>query len=196
MSPLDLTVTDVRQHTYCPRIPYYRYVMPLEHPVTAKMDLGKEEHETTSAKEARRTLKAYGIQEGERRFGVSLYSRSLRLRGKIDMVILTPRELIPVEYKMTGEVGLHHKYQLTAYAMLAEHTFGGSVTRAFVYLTPLKKAREVPITSAMRDHVKKILAELAAAVENERLPRPTPHRARCTDCEYRRFCGDVLRGGA
>jgi CRISPR-associated exonuclease Cas4 len=196
LSHLELTVTDVRQHTYCPRIPYYRYVMPLERPVTAKMDLGKEEHETTSVKEARRTLKAYGIEEGERRFGVGLYSESLGLRGKIDMVILTPREVIPVEYKMAAEVGLHHKYQLTAYAMLAEHTFGGTVTRAFAYLTPAKKAREIPITPAMREHVKKILAGLRASIANERLPRPTPHRKRCTDCEYRRFCGDVLRGGA
>lgn len=195
MNRLDLTVTDIRQHTYCPRIPYYRYTMPLERPVTAKMDLGKEEHETTSAKETRRTLKAYGIEEGERRFGVSLYSESLGLRGKIDMVIFTPREVIPVEYKMTGEVGLHHKYQLTAYAMLAEHAFGGTVNRAFAYLTPAKRAQEVPITAAMRLQVKKILADLRATIEDERLPRPTPHRKRCTDCEYRRFCGDVLTGG-
>lgn len=196
MSPLlELTVTDVRQHTYCPRIPYYRYTMPLERPVTSKMDLGKEEHETTSAKETRRTLKAYGIKEGERRFGVDLYSEHLGLRGKIDMVIFTPREVIPVEYKMTGEVGLHHKYQITAYAMLAEHTFGGTVNRAFAYLTPIKEVREIPITPAMRAHVKKILAELRASIANERLPRPTPHRKRCNDCEYRRFCGDVLTGG-
>src|SRR5215211_3351080 len=131
------------------------------------MDLGNEEHETTSAREARRTLKAYGIKEGERRFRVDLYSRSLRLRGKIDMVIFTPREIIPVEYKMAAEIGLHHKYQLTAYTMLAEHTFGGTVTRAFAYLTPAKKAQEVPITAAMRDQVKKILAELHASIENE-----------------------------
>jgi CRISPR-associated exonuclease Cas4 len=196
LSHLELTVTDIRQHTYCPRIPYYRYVMPLERPVTAKMDLGKEEHETTSVKEARRTLKAYGIKEGERQFGVNLYSESLGLRGKIDMVILTPREVIPVEYKMAAGIGLHHKYQLTAYAMLAEHTFGGAVSRAFVYLTPAKKAQEIPITPAMREHVKKILAGLRSSIEDERLPRPTPHRRRCTDCEYRRFCGDVLRGGA
>ncbi len=195
MSPLELTVTDIRQHVYCPRIPYYRYTLPLERPVTAKMDLGKEEHETTSAKEARRTLKAYGIKEGERRFGVDLYSESLGLRGKIDMVIFTPHEVIPVEYKMAVGIGLHHKYQLTAYAMLAEHTFGATVTRAFVYLTPVKKALEVPITAAMRGHVKKILGELHTSIENERLPRPTPHRKRCTDCEYRRFCGDVLTGG-
>ena len=195
MSPLELTVTDIRQHVYCPRIPYYRYTLPLERPVTAKMDLGMEDHETTSAKEARRTLKAYGIKEGERRFGVDLYSDSLGLRGKIDMVIFTPHEVIPVEYKMAAEIGLHHKYQLTAYAMLAEHTFGGTVTCAFVYLTPVKKPLEVPITPAMRAHVKKIMANLHASIENERLPRPTPYRKRCTDCEYRRFCGDVLTGG-
>ncbi len=129
---LELTVTEVRQHTYCPRIPYYRYTMPLERPVTAKMDIGKEEHESTSAKEVRRTLKAYGIKEGERRFGVSLYSEHLGLRGKIDMVLFTPHEVIPVEYKMTGEVGLHHKYQLTAYALLAEDHFGRPARRALV----------------------------------------------------------------
>ncbi len=195
MSPLDLTVTDIRQYTYCPRIPYYQHAMPLERPVTAKMDLGKEEHETTSAKEARRTLKAYGIKEGERRFGVSLYSRTLGLRGKIDMVIITPHETIPVEYKMAASVGLHHKCQLTAYAMLVEHTLGGTVSRAFAYLTPLKQAREIPITPAMRDHVRKILSGLRASIEDERLPKPTPHRKRCTDCEYRRFCGDILTGG-
>ncbi len=195
MSPLDLTVTDVRQHTYCPRIPYYQYTMPLERPTTAKMDLGKEEHETTSAKEARRTLKAYGIKEGERRFGVDLYSSHLGLRGKIDMMILTSREAIPVEYKMAAGIGLHHKYQLTAYAMLAEHTLDRTVSRAFVYLTPVKKAVEVPITAAMREHVRGILGGLRASIVGERLPHPTPHRKRCTDCEYRRFCGDVLMGG-
>lgn len=194
MSPLDLTVTDIRQHTYCPRIPYYQYTMPLERPVTAKMDLGKEAHESTSAKEARRTLKTYGIETGERRFGVNLYSGHLRLRGKIDMVIETAYEAIPVEYKMASSVGLHHKYQLAAYAMLAEHTFDATVSRTFVYLTPLKKAVEVPITMAMRAHVHKILRELCQNAEGERLPKPTPYRARCTGCEYRRFCGDVLTG--
>ncbi len=191
----ELTVTDIRQHVYCPRIPYYQYSMPLERPVTAKMDLGKEEHETTSAKEARRTLKTYGLEEGERHFGVSLSSEVLGLRGKIDMVILTPHETIPVEYKMAAAVGLHHKYQLAAYAMLAEHTFGRSVTRAFVYLTPMKRAVEIPITAAMRGHVKKVLAALRDSMENERLPKPTPYRKRCVGCEYRRFCGDVLAGG-
>jgi CRISPR-associated exonuclease Cas4 len=193
---LELTVTDVRQFTYCPRIPYYRYTMPLERPVTAKMDLGKEEHASTTAREARRTLRAYGLEEGERRFGVDLYSEHLRLRGRIDMVIQTPHELIPVEYKMTAGIGLHHKYQLAAYAMLAEHTFGGTVSRAFVYLTPSKKAVEVPITAAMRAQVRKVLAGLRAAVRDERLPRPTPHRKRCAGCEYRRFCGDVFTGGS
>lgn len=192
----DLTVTDVRQHVYCPRIPYYRYTMPLERPVTAKMDLGKEEHESAAAKEARRTLKAYGIKRGERRFGVDLYSHHLRLRGKIDMVIFTPQEVIPVEYKMTSGVGLHHKYQLAAYAMLAEHTCSRTVSRAFAYLTPAKRAVEIPITAAMRDYVRKVLEELRASMEREQLPGPTPYRKRCTGCEYRRFCGDVLTGGS
>lgn len=191
----EFDVTDIRQHVYCPRIPYYRYTLPLERPVTAKMDLGKEEHENTSLREARRTLKAYGLEEGERRFGVDLYSRHLRLRGRIDMVIFARYEVIPVEYKMTSGVGLHHKYQLAAYAMLAEHAFSYTVSRTFVYLTPEKRAVEVPVTAAMRERVRGVLAELRETVLSERLPAPTPHRRRCAGCEYRRFCGDVLAGG-
>ena len=29
---LDLAVSDVRQHVYCPRIPYFTYVVPLARP--------------------------------------------------------------------------------------------------------------------------------------------------------------------
>jgi CRISPR-associated exonuclease Cas4 len=65
--PLELTVGDVRQHTYYQRIPYYRYILPLERPVTAKMDLGKEEHETTTAREARRTASSTVYWTAERR---------------------------------------------------------------------------------------------------------------------------------
>ncbi len=191
MGPLlELNVTDVRQHVYCPRIPYYRYTLPLERPVTAKMDLGKEEHETTSAKEARRTLKAYGIKEGERRFGVDLYSESLGLRGKIDMVIFTPHETIPVEYKMTAGVGLHHKYQLTAYALLAEERFRRPVRRAFVYFIPLKQAQEVAITPAMRAYTRRVLNEIRAAVARERMPEGTRVLARCRVCEFLPYCND------
>jgi CRISPR-associated exonuclease Cas4 len=37
LRPLELNVTDIRQHVYCLRIPYYRYTLPLERPVTAKI---------------------------------------------------------------------------------------------------------------------------------------------------------------
>ena len=29
-------------------------------------------------------------------------------------------------------------------------------------------------------------------IEKEEMPPPTPVRNRCTDCEYRNFCGDVF----
>ncbi len=42
-------------------------------------------------------------------------------------MVLTPHETIPVEYEITAGIGLRHNYQLTAYAMLAEHTLGRTV---------------------------------------------------------------------
>ena len=41
---MPFTVTDLRQYAYCPRIPYFTYVVPLARPVTPKMREGQEVH--------------------------------------------------------------------------------------------------------------------------------------------------------
>lgn len=203
---LTLTVTDVRQWVYCPRIVYYTYVLAVKRPVTYKMTEGTREHERVTELEARRTLRSYGLRredEARREFRVSLYSERLGLRGLLDMAIVTPHEVIPVEYKdntphtaMVGkqavpQVALNHKYQLTAYALLAEEQFGKAVRRGFVHYIPTKQSREVLITAEMREFVVNILAEIRAMLASERLPQPTPKRSRCQECEFRRFCGDI-----
>lgn len=130
-SPLFLTVSDVKQYPYCPRIVYYSYLLPLRaRPATYKMAEGKLEHERVADLEERRSLRAYGLSEGVRRFDVSLSSDRLGLRGRLDMVIETPGEVIPVDFKNSqGKVGLNHKYQLTAYALLVEEQGTGNEAR-------------------------------------------------------------------
>jgi CRISPR-associated protein Cas4 len=102
-------------------------------------------------------------------------------------------ELIPVEWKHTerSEVMQHHRYQLAMYALLAEERFAKPVTRCFVYLIPLKHAREVPILDGMRRYARRAAAELRDMLLTERMPAPTNRRRRCVDCEFRRFCNDI-----
>lgn len=187
-----LTVTDVRQYFYCPRIVYYRLCQPLRRPLTYKMREGKLAQDRTADLEEERSLHAYGLAAGERHFNVSLRSESLGLQGIIDMVIVTGEEAIPVEFKNTTQPpARNHLYQLAAYALLVEERWGLRVRRGFVYRMPLKEATEVRMTPALRTGVRGALLAMRQMVAREAQPDPTEHIGRCVDCEYRRFCGDV-----
>lgn len=189
---LDLAVSDVRQHVYCPRIPYFRLGLRLPHRfVTGAMQEGILEHRRTEDLEHRRTLRAYGLEDGERAFDVQMRSARLGLGGRIDLAIRRATEVIPVEFKNTrAGLGLHHKYQLTAYALLAEEHFAETVRRAFVYFIPLKRAQQVDITPAMRAYARRVLGEIRGAVARERMPAGTRVLGRCRVCEFLPYCND------
>jgi len=188
---LTLTVGDIKQFVYCPRVVYFTYALPWRRPTTYKMHEGKLEHDRVAQLEERLSLRAYGLTEGERQFNVSLYSERLGLSGKLDMVILSRGEVIPVDFKNTGTgVGLNHKYQLAAYALLVEDRWQKPVRRGFIYLVPLKKAREVAITPNMRLFVRETMDGIRAMIDSESTPPPTRQKARCRDCEFRNFCNE------
>jgi len=194
-----LTVSDLKQFAYCPRIVYYSYCLPLIRPVTFKMERGAAAHAQAGEKEHRRTLKAYGLSQGERQFDVWLSSAELGLRGRVDMVIetddnasVTP-ELIPVEYKNSRrEAGAHWKQQVAAYGMMVEEMRGLAVRRGFVYYLPLRRAEETPITARLRAAVRETVGEMRRMIEREAMPEAPKSQGQCVDCEFRRFCNDVL----
>jgi len=191
------TVTDLKQYGYCPRIIAYTYCLPLVRPTTYKMEAGIAAHERASRRERRRTLRAYGLTCGERRFDVWLRSDILGLRGRLDMVIEVKTdeapELIPVEYKQSRRrPGPHIRRQLTAYAMMLEETREGRVRRGFVYSLLKRKAEEIRITSRLRQEVEEAVTAMRTIVDQELMPAPPRSRRGCVNCEFRRFCNDVL----
>jgi CRISPR-associated exonuclease Cas4 len=189
---MSFTVTDVRQYSYCPRIPYYTYVVPLARPLTRKMREGLEVHQEQAAREPRRNLSKYRLAGPVERYeDVALYSPRLELSGRLDMVLLTEDEAIPVEYKNgRGPVGTNHRLQLAAAALLVEERWNVPVQRAFVHFVPTGRHAEVPITGELRQRVHDELAALRAMVETESMPAATPVVGRCAECEFRRFCND------
>jgi len=190
-----LTVSDLRQHDYCARIVYFTHCVGLgrRRPTTYKMQEGLLAHEQVTWLEERRTLHSYGLTEGERHFDVRLNSSTLELSGWLDMLIVTPTEAIPVEYKNStyDEVGSNHLTQLAAYALMIEEQWGVEVKRAFVHFIPTKTSHEVELPAILKESVLKRLHTIHQMVEHEALPDPTPWRGRCTDCEFRNFCPDV-----
>ncbi|MCB9136569.1 MAG: CRISPR-associated protein Cas4 [Anaerolineales bacterium] len=191
-------VTDLKQWVYCPRILFYHLCLPDVRPVTYKMEAGVEAGKGEEGREARRSLRAYGIKRGERAFGLSLSSHKLGLRATLDMVIWPDgdREIIPVDYKLSNKTGRqageHFKLQLAAYALMLEETYQLPVKRGFLYYIPLRKAEVVPIHARLRAKLHDTLAAMKTMSVTERMPMPTPIRTRCVACEFRRFCNDVI----
>lgn len=187
-----LTATDLKQWAYCRRIPYYRYVMPVTFAPTYPMQRGRNVEAAVVALERRRGLRRYGLEQGERRFGVWLRSERLGLSGKLDLLIVTAKACFPVDFKDTsGGVRNNHRMQLAAYALLAEEAYGRPARVGFIYAIPTRQLLEVAIGAGERKAVIGALAEMRAMIAQGVIPEPTPVRARCVACEYRNFCGDI-----
>jgi len=190
-----LTVTDLKQYTYCPRILYFTRCLSDVRPVTVKMEEGRLAGQDAEAREMRRQLRSYGFRTGDRHFGVSLYSAALGLTAQIDLVIFRPDGqdiVVPVDYKLSRMVGKHFKAQLACYALLLEEEMELPAPYGFIYLIPFRQAERIVLSRRLKRSVRATLAEMRALVESEIMPPPTRRRARCVNCEFRRFCNDVL----
>jgi CRISPR-associated exonuclease Cas4 len=189
-------VTDLKQWVYCARILYYHTCLPRVRPVTFKMAASIEVHAEVPEQERRRSLRAYGLAQGVRHFNVSLVSERLGMRGEVDLVIEAEgegrAEAIPVDYKLSKKVADHFRLQLAAYAVMLEDAWGVAVRRGFLYLLPLRAAKEVRITPRLRTQLDDALAAMNATLLREWMPPPTRQRAKCVGCEFRRFCNDVV----
>jgi CRISPR-associated exonuclease Cas4 len=189
---LPLTATDLKQWAYCKRIVYYQHVMPVEFSRTYKMERGRNVEAAVEAMEKRRGFRRYGLERGERRFGVRLQSKRLGLSGKLDLLIVTDTECYPVDFKDTDSgVRRNHRIQLTAYALMIEENLEKRVPAAFVYLVPSKELIRIEIAADLRKEVISAIDEIRGFVRNERMPEPTPVRARCVGCEFRNYCDDI-----
>ncbi len=192
-----LEVTDLKQWTYCPRVVFYRYSLPRIRPITYSMEAGILEHAEMASREERRSLRAYGLAEGERFFDVALRSERLHLSGRIDLVIRVQTDQGPegivVDYKLSErQAEAHFKVQLAAYALMLEEAWGIPVQRAFLYHIPQRKAEVIPITPALRRKVEATIEAIQVTIAGEAMPGPPARLGPCIACEFRRFCNDVV----
>lgn len=201
MKMFPLRVNDLKQFAYCPRIVYFQYVMPVKGRATYKMEHGKVSEARIGELEKRRKLQRYGIDVGRREFRKTILSERLGLSGVLDMLITLDKsaadgfsgmEMIPVDFKHTlGRPQQNHHFQLCGYALLLEDVCGGVVSRGFVYLIPRNEAVVVEMTDELRSETIGNLGEMREMVVSQRFPGPAKQAAKCLECEYRNYCGDV-----
>jgi len=186
------TTTDLKQFAYCARVVFYTYCQPLLRPETHKMRESHVAHAEEAHREARRSLRRYGLEEGRCAFDVPLRSEALGLTGRADLVVSTADEVVPVEYKNTlRKPGRHWALQVTAYGLMLEEMGWGRVRRGLLYAIPTRAVDEVSLTPRRLGQVRSLMGAMREMVEAERMPAAPSGRGRCAACEFRRFCNDV-----
>jgi CRISPR-associated exonuclease Cas4 len=187
-----LPVTELRQWVYCPRVVYYHLTMPGAGRSTYKMREGLRAQDLIESLEMRRTLREYGLSDAERQFGVWLTDSATGLSGKLDLLLRGEKTAAIVDFKLTsGGIAENHRIQLAGYAILVERVLGLSVPMTFLFRIPDNEVIAVPVTTEMRATVAQSVAAIRNMRHNQELPEPTPVRARCVECEYANYCGDV-----
>lgn len=190
---LELTVNDLKQWSYCPRVVYYRYTLPVDAEGTYKMDRGARAQDELEKLEVRRNFKRYGLADGRREFNLWLASDRYRLSGRLDMLIRAPEECCPVDFKDSARGPWPGwEIQLAAYGLLCLEADIRPVRRGFIYLVPVARARELTFTNDLYEQVFLILGEITKYLANEDIPAPPLNVNKCVDCEYRNFCNDVF----
>ena len=190
-----ITVSDVKQYLYCPRIIYFDHVLHVPKPSDQKLLTGKELHDSITAKEKRRKGAIFydpELDRSEKMFRVALESSSLGLRGVLDYLVKTDREYIPVDYKFgsshNGAIYLNHKYQLAAYALLVESCFKTTVRRGYIHYSKDRVNVRMDLGDEIRRRTLKMIREVSMIIAEEMEPVATKNPGRCIDCEYSRYC--------
>ena len=133
-----INVKMIEEYCYCPLKIYYKYVLGIPSRETLLMRTGKEFHEGVQAKEKRRrTLLRFRKLKIMRKWHyLYVCSKELSLQGCIDIVAqLDDGKYTVVEIKLSEtshKVPPGYKYQLVAYAMLAEKRFKVTIRKGYI----------------------------------------------------------------
>jgi len=188
-----LTVGELKQYIYCPRIFYFMTIQPMRPPMTHLMERGRQLQEEFERLEPRRVLSRYGFEEARREFSITLSDHEVGLTGQLDLLLEAADRIAVVEFKASAAaLAENHRFQLAAYALLGERIYQKPCPLGFAVFVDRNELEEVPIGNDLRQAVGGTLSEMRTLLRAQEFPAATPARARCTNCEFRNFCGDVF----
>ncbi|MBI4179013.1 CRISPR-associated protein Cas4 [bacterium] len=188
-----VTVSDLKQFAFCPRIPYFSRVMPIRPPATELMERGQRLEEEFRRLEVRRSLSRYGWDRAKRHFGVYAMSESIGIAGRIDLALEREDAVAIIDVKASGGfVGDNHRMQAAAYQILAAEHFKKPCLCAFMYFLDRGCVERLELDAAWTERLRRAIEGIRAMSASHDFPPATAYRNACEQCEYRNFCGDVF----
>lgn len=186
-----LSVSDLKQFVYCPRIPYFMHILGFRERVTECMKEGVESEDRLVRLEERRRKLAKKLNVNGKLFNVSLYSERLGLFGLVDCVVVHGSEASPVEFKSSSKpkkVSENHLIQLVAYALLLESCMKKVSKKGYIIYEKHDELLEVSITEGLKRYTIKKIDEMKRVIAEEVFPETKQPASKCVSCGYRKLC--------
>jgi CRISPR-associated exonuclease Cas4 len=189
-----LPISIIRQHCFCPRIPYFSMVLGITPPLQPWMKSGVTFHEKMAMLEKRRKLTNFGLKE-DCRFenGFPIKSRRLGIHGICDGILISATgDVYPLEFKEVdvGFIKRGHRMQLIAYAMVLSEIYARPVNAAFLLFGLKGKVCRVDIDEAGKESCLRLISEIKKNLTDEVLPASPATEKQCCQCEFLNFCAD------
>jgi CRISPR-associated exonuclease Cas4 len=191
-----LPISLIRQHCFCPRIPYFNIVLGITPPSQPWVKAGVSFHEKMAMLEKRRNLAKYGLSEDCKfKCGFSVKSRKLGIHGICDGALFSASgNIYPVEFK-TGDISFiprGHRMQLIAYALALGEMKSSSVSMAFLLYGARGKVFRQEIDDAAKRSCIRLIDEIKENLARGILPASAATERQCCQCEFLNFCADRL----
>ena len=119
--------------------------------------------------------------------GIPLWSESLGLSGRADVVELDGDIVRPVEYKSGVRHGITADLQLCAQALCLEEMLGITVPSGSVWYGGPRRRVEVEFTDTLRDQVLAAIEAIRDQLLTVALP-DAPNDDRCNECQLLHHC--------
>ena len=122
-----------------------------------------------------------------------LYDPDARLTGRPDYLVKNGNQVIPVEVKSSRVSNFpydSHLYQLMAYCLLVESTFGVRPDHGILHYP--NKTFEIKYTRAIEAELRIIMKEIRSLDRRKEVQRSHDHSARCRGCGYGFLCDQRL----
>jgi len=191
MKPYSLPVHLLRQHAFCPRIPYFIEGLGFTPETPLWVQQGQDYHARQERLTRDRTLKRFGLDRATRHFRMRLASERLGIHGIADAVLETETDIYPVEFKTEfSEAGRGQILQLVAYGLMAEEACHKRFTAGFLLYGQKGKTRRFERTDALTDDVAHALDTLRRNLAAARMPESSAAAPQCGQCEYFNYCND------
>ena len=182
----------LRQYAFCPRIPYYRFLLGQKNRSTVWMKQGEELQLRLEELLKRRKLSRFGMEGAKLRHRVSLESEILPLHGIADTILLSESEVVPLEIKLAGGAPTRgQKLQLLAYGLLAAEKYDRKFEQGYFLFG--KKAGHVftlKNTDELQADLKRVITGISDMMQAMSKPDSPASMAQCVQCEHLLECND------